>query len=33
MDKEARAYALNQMGHSMASLFADLIGFNAYAVA
>ena len=32
MDKEARAYALNQMGHSTASLVADLIGFNAYAI-
>merc|ERR1712073_259211 len=32
MDEEARAYALNQMGHSTASLFADLIGFNAYAI-
>ena len=32
MDEEARAYAVNQMGHSTASLFADLIGFNAYAI-
>ena len=29
MDKEARAYALNQMGHSMAQLYADMVGFNA----
>ena len=32
MDEEARGYALNQMGHSTASLVADLIGFNAYAI-
>ena len=29
MDEENRAYALSQMGHSIASLFADLIGFSA----
>merc|ERR1711988_980922 len=29
MDQESRGFALNQMGHSMAQLFADLIGFNA----
>jgi len=29
MDKEARAYALNQIGHSGAQLVADMIGFNA----
>ena len=29
MDEEARGYALNQMGHSMTQLFADLIGFSA----
>ena len=28
MDKEAKAYALNQMGHSMAQLYADMVGFN-----
>ena len=33
MDKEARAYALNQMGHSVAQLVADLIGFNGSKVA
>lgn len=29
MDMEGRGYALNQLGHSIASLYADLIGFNA----
>ena len=29
MDTDGRSYALNQMGHSMSSLYADLIGFNA----
>ena len=29
MDKESRGFALNQMGHSMAQLFADLVGFSA----
>ena len=28
MDKSSRGYSLNQMGHSMAALYADLIGFN-----
>ena len=29
MDQESREYALNQMGHSIAALYADLIGFSA----
>ena len=29
MDMEGRGYALNQLGHSLSSLYADLIGFNA----
>ena len=29
MDQESRGFALNQMGHSMAQLFADLVGFSA----
>ena len=28
MDKNARGYSLNQAGHSVAALYADLIGFN-----
>ena len=29
MDTDGRAYALNQLGNSVSSLVADLIGFNA----
>lgn len=29
MDQQSREYALNQMGHSIAALYADLIGFSA----
>ena len=29
MDQDSREYALNQMGHSIAALYADLIGFSA----
>ena len=29
MDRESRGFALNQMGHSIAQLVADLIGFDA----
>ena len=29
MDQDGRAYALNAIGHSFASLVADLIDFNA----
>lgn len=33
MDQDSREYALNQMGHSMAALYADLIGFSAVKMA
>ena len=29
MDQESREYALNQLGHSLAALYADLTGFSA----
>ena len=29
MDQDGREYALNQMGHALAALYADLIGFSA----
>ena len=33
MDQDSREYALNQMGHSVAALYADLIGFSAVKMA
>jgi hypothetical protein len=33
MDQDSREYALSQMGHSVAAMYADLIGFSAQKMA